>query len=218
MQEVRFSKDLYAFNMDTHMWRKLPNKGDRVQERDFHTATAVNNKIVTFGGRSDYFAPVFTANDVYDRHFYYYDLELGEWVKVATRGYRVEGRRSHCAARLGNSVLYFGGYNANLKQHFGDVFMVDTDSWQITEIRPFGNGPCPRRRVGCALVGTELIICGGTSPIEVEREGTRKQILHDHNDMYILHLVPTLEQLCTMVLIKERADLTLLPGFLRRKM
>ena len=26
MQEVRFSKDLYAFNMDTHMWRKLPNK------------------------------------------------------------------------------------------------------------------------------------------------------------------------------------------------
>ena len=22
--------------------------------------------------------------------------------------------------------LYFGGYNANLKQHFGDVFMVNT--------------------------------------------------------------------------------------------
>ena len=32
----------------------------------------------------------------------------------------------------------------------------------ITELRPFGDSPCPRRRVGCALIGSEFIICGGT--------------------------------------------------------
>ena len=35
----------------------LPPQGHKVQERDFHTATAVNNKIVTFGGRSTLLSP-----------------------------------------------------------------------------------------------------------------------------------------------------------------
>ena len=41
-------------------------------------------------------------------------------------GYGVKGRRSHCAACIGSSVLYFGGYNATTKEHFGDVFIVNT--------------------------------------------------------------------------------------------
>ena len=44
------------FNLETHMWKKLPKKGYYVPERDFHTATAVqgarNKKLVVFGGRS----------------------------------------------------------------------------------------------------------------------------------------------------------------------
>ena len=66
----------------------------------------------------------------------------------------------------------------------------------VTEIRPFGDAPCPRRRVGCALVGSDLFICGGTSPIEVTRGGKQKEILHDHNDVYILHLG---EYTCTCI-------------------
>ena len=35
--------------------------------------------------------------------------------------------RAHThTARIGNSIIYFGGYNANLRRHFGDVFMVNT--------------------------------------------------------------------------------------------
>ncbi len=55
-QAVRFSGDIYVFNMETHEWDVLPSKGCRVPERDFHTATAVlgtrNRKLVVFGGRS----------------------------------------------------------------------------------------------------------------------------------------------------------------------
>ena len=32
------------------------------------------------------------------------------------------------------------------------------------------------------------MICGGTSPMEVERDGKKREILHDHSDMFILHL------------------------------
>ena len=62
------------------------------------------------------------------------------------------------------------------------------ESWHITEIRPYGMNPCPRRRVGCAKVGAEILICGGTSPTTVVRNGKEREILHDHNDVYILHL------------------------------
>ena len=52
-------------------------QGERVPERDFHVATVVKNRIVVFGGRSDVFAPYFTANDIYPSDFFYY--ELGEY-------------------------------------------------------------------------------------------------------------------------------------------
>ena len=40
--------------------------------------------------------------------------------------------------------------------------VYSTVSWVCTEIRPFGDAPSPRRRVGCALIGSNLMICGGT--------------------------------------------------------
>ena len=52
LQDIKFSSDILAFNMDTFIWRKLPSTGFRVPERDFHTATTVNRKLLVFGGRS----------------------------------------------------------------------------------------------------------------------------------------------------------------------
>ena len=65
---------------------------------------------------------------------------------------------------------------------------VYADTWHVSELRPFGEGPPPRRRVGCALIGNEVLICGGTSPVVVNKDGVKREILHDHNDMYILSL------------------------------
>ena len=49
-----------------------------------------------------------------------------KWKKQDVSGYGVKGRRSHTAACIGSSVIYFGGYNATTKEHFGDVFIVNT--------------------------------------------------------------------------------------------
>ncbi len=64
----------------------------------------------------------------------------------------------------------------------------NTDTWHIEELRPFGDGPAPRRRVGCALVGNEVLVCGGTSPKMVQVGDQQIEILHDNNEMYILQL------------------------------
>lgn len=56
----------------------------------------------------------FTSSDTY------------KWKKRNVTGYPAKGRRSHCAVSIGTSVLLFGGYNASHKQHFGDLFLVNT--------------------------------------------------------------------------------------------
>ena len=48
------------------------------------------------------------------------------WSHKPVTGYKVKGRRSHCAVSFGSTVLYFGGYNAVHKHHFGDLFVLHT--------------------------------------------------------------------------------------------
>ena len=92
------------------------------------------------------------------------------------------------------------------------VVSVAIDIWHVTLIRTFGSNPCPRRRVGCALVGSEILICGGAKVgfeilecggAKVEHKGKMKEILHYHSDVYILHLSEWLFccQECTYVVI-----------------
>ena len=44
---------------------------------------------------------------------------------ICTYSFPITHVHTH-TARIGNSIIYFGGYNANLRRHFGDVFMVNT--------------------------------------------------------------------------------------------
>jgi hypothetical protein len=215
---IKFSGDMYAFNLDHHTWRKFPKRGERVPERDFHSAAVVGGKVVVFGGRSDVFAPYFTANDIYPHEVFYYSLEISQWFKAPRKGpYHPSGRRSLSAVAFGDSILYFGGYNATKKYHYGDLFMLNTLTWECTELRPFGDAPPPRRRVGCALIGDNLMICGGTSPVEAERDGKTVEVLQDHSDMFILHLIPTLEQQCIMTLVRNDVNISPLPVHMQQR-
>ena len=40
-------------------------------------------------------------------------------------------------------------------------------TWECMEMRAFGDAPPPRRRVGCARIGTDIMICGGTRYIYI---------------------------------------------------
>ena len=208
--ESRFTNTLYGLNLETLVWENYPCKGVHVMERDFHSATGVGkNKIVIFGGRSDQMAPIFSGHDIYDDKFYCYDLRDGTWSEMITTGYNPGGRRSHSAAYFRESVIYFGGFNARQKKHFGDLFILNINTYHITEVRPWGHYPCARRRSACALVGTELIICGGTSPEFIE--GKKHPVLVDRSDTFILNLFPSLQELCLSTIIANTIHYTSLP-------
>ena len=61
---------------------------------------------------------------------YNFFLEISQWFKAPKKGpYRPDGRRSLVSVAVGDSVLYFGGYNATKKTHYGDLFMLNTSQF-----------------------------------------------------------------------------------------
>ena len=67
-------------------------------------------------------------------------------------------------------------------------FNVSIETQHVTEVCTFGSGPAPFRRTGCARVGSEVMICGGTRPTEVDYKWKKEKIPLDISDVYILHL------------------------------
>ena len=204
---------LYGLNLETLVWELYPCKGVHVKERDFHTATAVGeHRIIIFGGRSDQMGPIFSGYDVYDDKFYCYNLQDGKWAQMVTSGYNPGGRRSHTAVYFRESIIYFAGFNSCQEKHFGDVFILNVNTNHITEVRPWGEYPCARRRSACALVGTELIICGGTSPEVIK--GRKDPVLVDRSDTFVLNLFPSLQEMCISFIIANEIDYSPLPPHL----
>uniref|UniRef100_A0A1X7SN76 Uncharacterized protein n=1 Tax=Amphimedon queenslandica TaxID=400682 RepID=A0A1X7SN76_AMPQE len=79
----------------------------------------------------------------------------------------------------------------------------------VLKVIPFGLGPCPRRRVGMCLIGSDVIICGG-----VGRNQSKEK--HDHSlltfgDTYSLHLLPSLQHLCIENIINYQLPVEILP-------
>ena len=101
--------------------------------------------------------------------------------ELETTGYHPPGRRSLQAVPYWEeSVIYFGWYSTGNKIFYSDLFIFNTgqkrlhdyiilyillflclDTKHVLKLKPFGIGPCPRRRVGLCLLGSELVVCGG---------------------------------------------------------
>ena len=84
--------------------------------RDFHTATAIGQLMIIFGGRSDltggqWQPPVNLGPDYYSNKVSYFDTATSTWHSPAIHQPLPSGRRSHSAINLEGKMLIFGGYN-----------------------------------------------------------------------------------------------------------
>jgi len=208
------SNDLYGLNLETLFWTKYPNNGARITGRDFHTITGkCKDEVILFGGSSDETNPLSSFIYTYDDKFYCYNLKEYKWTQFATTGYKPEGRRSHIAMYCRGNVIYFGGFNCRKDKHFADIFILNTTSHHITEVAPWGERPFARRRPACALIGTQLLVCGGGSPRKTAGMGESLTLI-ELDDTYILNLMPSLQELCTACVLTHKVDYSLLPPHL----
>lgn len=175
MQKVKkFSNDVYEFNFKTHVWTLiLPKTLVRPHWRDFHTASAVDNKLYVFGGRMDRGQDTFTGESFYSNDLYAFDTQQKIWTQIKPNTSRNEdsekgvpcGRRSHSAVVYKRKMIIFGGFDENSNKHFNELyeFNIDTSEWAICSgVR--GVAPSPRRRHSCCIVDDRMFIFGGTGP------------------------------------------------------
>ncbi|XP_064101702.1 kelch domain-containing protein 3-like [Macrobrachium nipponense] len=119
-------------------------------------------------------------------------------------------------------IYFFGGFNSREGQHFNDLHCYDPATRQWGEVKPLGEGPCPRRRQSCCVVGTKMFLFGGTSPNENYNEAEdpilgfadhSDRSLKDHNDLHVLDLEPSLKTLSLLRVqaLKDKLDISWLP-------
>ena len=95
-----------------------------------------------------------------------YDPVSDEWTPTQTTGAPV-GRLEPTGVWTGSSLIVWGGWTWNSQGGFfprndGSVYTPSTDSWQAT---PLPGAPSARRGHGSVWDGTEMIVWGGSGPV-----------------------------------------------------
>ena len=132
-----------------------------------------------FGGRMDVGRTRFTGDNFYSNDLYSFNLKTRKWrLLIDDQSNKSQddpayilcphGRRSHSTIVYNNKMILFGGYQENLHKHFNDLFEYDprVNKWKLINFK--GSAPSQRRRHGCNIVGSQMIIFGGTGPRKTE--------------------------------------------------
>jgi len=228
-----YTQDVHCLNFHSMTWSFVKTYGPPPIFRDFHTATGLGEKMYVWGGR-EVAAGRYDNPDMeeYGADLYVLDTTTNHWSIVTCRGDRSkkpEGRRSHSAFVYQGRIYIFGGFNSKIPMHFNDIWEFDPAqrSWQ--EIQPLGEGPCPRRRQSCIIVGHRMFLFGGTSP-KVNADGSicepepenvvdfdgvelfnSDEPLRDHSDLHVLDMEFSLRTLCLLKVQDLKLNTSLLP-------
>ncbi|XP_002731257.1 kelch domain-containing protein 3-like [Saccoglossus kowalevskii] len=213
-----FSNTVHKLDTKTLTWSLLRvSRGESAYWRDFHTAIAIGQYMLVFGGRSDLHGPWHTNHELYCNKVHVFDTKDHSWHQPVTTGQLPDGRRSHSTFLYDGHMYVFGGYNGVKDKHYNDMFKFEPGSMVWTQIESLGfMKPCPRRRQCCCVVGQQMLLFGGTSPCEDPTPGAGDDLnLMDHSDLYILDFAPTLKTLCKLSVITHKLDISSLPHDIR---
>jgi len=213
----RYGQEVYKLDLNEMVWYLVMCSGEQPRYRDFHTATAIGDRMYIYGGRSEGVGNWAGMNgtEVYSNKLSYLDTSTRTWHTPPFKGPVPKGRRSHSALELDGRLMIFGGYNGRSDEHMNDMWFFDPDTGEWEQARPYGRGPIPRRRQAMCLVGTRIYLFGGTSkytgpPIGFTEEQQNNMQdtdepykLIDHNDLYVLDLRPSLRTLSMLAVMKS---------------
>lgn len=157
----RWMNDVAVLNTKTWTWTLAACGGSgRPAERAGHTATALGNRIILFGGNDG-------RHPFDDVWTFYTTTQM--WQRTKTAGTPPPARSGHSAV-MASELLYVFGGNAGWMHHtFNDVHVLDTTS--ATWYRPSYTGTPPTARTGhsASLVGRWMFVFGGAPGADAAR-------------------------------------------------
>ena len=160
---------LFRFSVVEKTWVQLTSPNE-LPIRSMHSSTLVDDGLFIFGG----YSTTATVNSAFR-----YDITTNTCEKLECSGDIPSPRRGHCAEffERRNVILIFGGGNDSGK--VGGLFSFSVSQREWKRLKPKGDNPTHRNRVGNVKVGSKWYLVGGAT-----RYGFS-------NEVFVLDLAPS---------------------------
>ncbi|XP_077496528.1 kelch domain-containing protein 3-like [Amblyomma americanum] len=200
------SHNIRFLDLDTMEWHRVPTSGEAPVLHTFYTLSTIGTRMYLFGGSLQ--DPSFAI--------YYFETTTTSWVRPKVQGVAPVRRRGHSAFVYNEELYIFGGYSDCRQTCLADMHKYDPETSYWTEVKPCGSGPSARSCHGCSVMGERVFIFGGLGPAPQLYEGQIAEEQRTLTDLHVLHLAPTLQNLCVLAVIDAQLDLRGSPPFIRK--
>ncbi|XP_077496530.1 kelch domain-containing protein 3-like [Amblyomma americanum] len=211
------SEFVHFLDLETLEWHRVPTSGVAPDGRCWHTTTTIGTRMYVWGGNLDGSQP----NVRYDNSLYYLETTTATWVRPQVQGVAPEGRECHAAFVYDRELYIYGGYNELLNTHYTDMHKYDVEKSRWTKVTPTGSGPSARHSASCSVLGERVLVFGGFGPPPILEEEEYLEDIYEEEveltDLHVLHLAPTLQNLCMLAVIDADLDTGKLPEFIIKK-
>ncbi|KTW30960.1 uncharacterized protein T551_01512 [Pneumocystis jirovecii RU7] len=150
---------IFVFDLDTMYWHFLKINGKPPMPCQNHTATNVGKNIVIFGGNDE--KTYYNTVHVFDVTRYYWYTPITSTVKPIPR-------KGHTACFYNSSIYYFGGETDT--KALNDLWKLDCSDLDFpiwSEVETTGHKPSPRAYHSANIIGSNMVIIGGSNNIDV---------------------------------------------------
>ncbi|XP_072958857.1 uncharacterized protein [Typha angustifolia] len=148
--EANYLNDVHILDVNNMVWTSPEVKGDLPAPRDSHTAIAIGNKLLVYGG---------DCGNRYHGEVDMLDVDTMTWSRLAVQGSSPGVRAGHAAVSIGSRVYIIGGVGD--KQYYSDVWVLDMASCTWTQLEIRGQQPQGRFSHTALVINTDIAIYGG---------------------------------------------------------
>ncbi|XP_077239930.1 uncharacterized protein LOC143880838 isoform X2 [Tasmannia lanceolata] len=148
--EANYLNDIHILDLTTMKWTSPDVKGDLPAPSDSHTAVAIENKLVVYGG---------DCGDRYHGKVDVLDMDTLTWSRLAIQGSSPGVRAGHAAVNIGTKVYIIGGVGD--KHYYNDVWVLDLHTCSWTQLDICGQQPQGRFSHIAVFTGSDIVIYGG---------------------------------------------------------
>ncbi|KAE8684252.1 Galactose oxidase/kelch repeat superfamily protein, putative isoform 2 [Hibiscus syriacus] len=142
--------DLHVLDLRTMRWTSPQVRGHIPVPRDSHSAVAIGNKLVVYGG---------DCGDRYHGDVDIFDMDTSTWSRLAVQGSLPGVRAGHAAVTIGAKVFVIGGVGD--KHYYNDVWVLDLNACRWTQLYICGQQPQGRFSHTAVLAESDVAIYGG---------------------------------------------------------
>eukprot|EP01080_Neovahlkampfia_damariscottae_P006369 gene6369-10376_t len=150
---IHFTEEILLFHIKNKKWCKVLFKGERPQERHFHSGSFYNGKLYIFGGKKNGFESL--LND-----FYVLDLENFNWKQlVCMNSELIKERHGHTSHIYKDKLYIYGSTNSV------DEYDLKKKQWKIYQSKK--KDLQPRSFHSSSILNDKMYVFGGTDQLKI---------------------------------------------------